>query len=149
MNIDFGRITKYIFRKGYGFVDHNLQNLPQKQLFFHIKTIKQADKALAKLLSNANQKEDLFFWYSFEKKKKGYQVCAVYSPKSLIVQDGPTTESLKKQLQTHWKALTSDPPIWLEKATSYLLGEEALLEFKKQKQKSVFVRSFVRAALLR
>lgn len=72
MNIDFGKIKKYISDRGFGFVKHSFKNNGKGEVFFHISAIKKSNSRIYEALTE--DKDDIYFWYEFEETKKGKQL---------------------------------------------------------------------------
>ncbi|WP_203218788.1 cold-shock protein [Vibrio sp. S11_S32] len=71
--LEFGKVVKY-FDNGFGFIkciqtDSELFN---KEVFFHIKAVKQFESKLVEFSNGAT--EDLYFWFTCKDGKKGKEV---------------------------------------------------------------------------
>lgn len=123
MSIDFGVVSNYISERGFGFVRGLLLG-SSTEIFFHIKTIKKADPQLATMLASDSSNDNFHFWLETEITTKGTQVRTVLSRDQ--IRHGAITESARiiERVESYWRNIASQEPLWLEEVTIDLLGRD-------------------------
>lgn len=83
MNLDFGKVDAYYPGRGFGFITRTFSNANNGHVFFHIKTIKQLNRAAEKILGLEYQTGALYFWYKIGMTAKGEQVAQALDVRDL------------------------------------------------------------------
>lgn len=130
MEINFGIVKKYFADRGFGFVSPTFLNPRSKEVFFHIKTIKQSNFELAKQISNEDFTEAIYFWYETENSKKGEQVCAILNHKSIHQKYTDDLPAFIEKVESIWKDIDLQIPDWLVQISIDLIGVDQTNEMK-------------------
>lgn len=133
MEINFGIVKKYFTDRGFGFVGHTFLNPNSKEVFFHIKTIKQSDLELAKKIGNEDFTEAIYFWYETENSKKGEQVCTVLNHESIHQKYSNDVPVFIEEVESIWKDIDSQTPEWLVQVSIDLIGINQTNELKVER----------------
>ncbi len=126
MVLEFGYIQRYD-SNGFGFVSKELSSRHQREIYFHIKTIKRKYTELGQNIDNGSW-HGVSFYYVTEHNYKGDAVSEIWLTTTELPQD------LKSQLlalvESYWNSSASKLPVWLEKVTVDLIGEVKFAEWK-------------------
>lgn len=150
MSTDFGVVSNYIGKRGFGFVRGLLLG-NSSEIFFHIKIIKKTDPQLATRLVSDPFGEDVYFWFETEATPKGMQVRAILSPEQ--VRRGAIADPIRliERVESCWRNVECKKPSWLDSVTSDLVGrdrtnelilERGHLEAEKQKKRELERKEF-------
>ncbi|WP_030006941.1 cold-shock protein [Picosynechococcus sp. NKBG042902] len=116
MKVNFGKVQRYDSSKGFGFVTQELtSHKAEKEIFFHISTIKAYSLDLAKQFDKENYYNQEM-WYVFEKNKKGLNVMQIW----LFFEDIP------RDLQQSFEHLVGN-----------ILKDTKTTQYQKQKIKNI------------
>ena len=136
MNIDFGKIKKYISDRGFGFVKHSFKNNGKGEVFFHISDIKKSNSKIYEALIENKDEDDIYFWYEFVETKKGKQLKRVLDRTSISDEQ---LFFIKSNIERRWLDISKDISQWLDSsAHDLLLPEEITLLNDKR---TVLIRS--------
>lgn len=140
--VNFGSVQRYNIEKGFGFVSYDIRklNLPKREIFFHIKTIRRYSNKVANKLEDGLF-SDVSFWYEIEKGKKGNQVNKIW----LSVQDIPPEEfkTLVTEVENLWHDISRPLPPWhnwLDSITINLVGQLRRDELKHERENLEYVK---------
>lgn len=161
--IDFGRVSRYVEDKGFGFVSHTLQSQLDGDIFFHIKIIKKSNPDIVKRLENGmfiedtecdsskNSSDAICFWYRTEKTNKGMQVNSAININDLY---GNEVESLRKIIENIWKKNKYISNCLIH-ASEDLLGVNRTNELKNKKndfeieEQEIYLKDLIEESSLR
>ena len=136
MNIDFGKIKKYISDRGFGFVKHSFKNNGKGEVFFHISDIKKSNSKIYEALIENKDEDVIYFWYEFVETKKGKQLKRVLDRTSISDEQ---LFFIKSNIERRWLDISKDISQWLDSsAHDLLLPEEINLLNDKR---TVLIRS--------
>ena len=119
MKVEYGQIKEYKTKKGYGFVTRTFdntirQNIKDRDVFFHITSIKDDFPDLAQQLSNGLGK-DVYFWYLIDTSERD-KVEKIW----LDINDIP--DPYQKDLFSYIKRLSNHLPPLLEQINNICLA---------------------------
>lgn len=131
MKIEFGVVSKYFADRGFGFVTQTFSGFFQKEVFFHIKSIRRARADLVELLNNGQALERAYFWYEIEATPKGDQVRSALRHGSIREQAAAQLPTFTSKVEEIWhNEHATTLPVWLPTLTLELLGASRLQELE-------------------
>lgn len=131
--IDFGVVSKYFPDKGFGFITHTFSDNHQKEVFFHIKTVKVTRPDLALKLAKGNALENIWFWYEIEASKKGEQVRSIVDPKVIPKELKELLPLFTDKVENIWKNIRLKLPEWIDQVTMDLVGPNRASELRAER----------------
>lgn len=121
MTIDFGKVERYIGDRGFGFVSHTFAKIAHKEVFFHIKVVKQTYPEMAQVLDRTTTIEKVYFWYEYRTSPKGQEVLAILDLKQIRQKYPKYVADFTETIKTNWMNVGKPLSELLIKATSDLL----------------------------
>lgn len=120
MDIDFGKVEKYFTDRGFGFVSHTFASTSSRDIFFHIKMIKQVSPEMAQVLDDDGADGAIYFWYKFEGTAKGEQVIKVLDVSDISKRE---KRQIENQINNVYTNITNSLSDNIEAAAENLLSE--------------------------
>lgn len=133
MKINFGIVKKYFTDRGFGFINHVFLNPNSKEVFFHIKTIKQSNIELAKKIDNEDITKAIYFWYETENSKKGEQISTVLNHEEIHQKYSDYLPAFIEKVESLWKNIDLKTSEWLVQISIDLIGVDRTSELKIKK----------------
>lgn len=133
INIDYGRVKRYLSDRGFGFVTHTFLSGRQSEVFFHIKNIKRTFPGLAQQLDAEGLVDTIHFWYETENTSKGEQVCRVLQSNAVRNMIAENLPFFTKKIENIWIDIDSPLPTWIHDVTVELVGNDRVNELSLER----------------
>lgn len=133
----FGIVKNYLPDKGFGFLEHpvGLGLGPNKDVFFHINSIKRTNGEIADGLTYYSPGIDkICFWYVAEATNRGEQLKQVLNAGYVLKLNQENANEFIVKVRKKWMDLDRGIPFWLEEVTLGLLGEDSLTVLKSDRK---------------
>ena len=151
IDVDFGRLERYVESGGFGFVSHTLQNVrsvlrrsrrrtlrrePDQVSFLHISVAKRTLPELASALDRGDTTAagKLYFWFEYKLTAKGREVVTILSLKEVRAKYSKQMDALEVILRERWANIGLPIPEAMTKVTENLFTPEDVAGLRSRRK---------------
>lgn len=133
MEIEFGNFEKYIAERGFGFINRLLAEPQKKEVFVHIRTIKNSNQELAYKLNNDLDFCSEYFWYEIERTEKGDQVFSIVSQDNIKDKLSRNLPDFINRIESVFTNIDVALPGWVEIVAKDIADEDFVEKLKTKR----------------
>ncbi len=123
-SIEFGIVTRYFSKRGFGFVSRELSGSLQDHVFFHISKLEETFPELADAVKSQGDHESTFFWYEVGHSEKGPLVIDTFDYDDVTSLNKDDYLEVQDKIKSLWLNIDFQLPRWMIKVAKNTLSLE-------------------------